>query len=168
MICPRAESSNVQNSNSHPEDLPTYSAAASSSIAATASSSAAGSMTEAAPPEYTEARTSAHSIDPNGDPNEMIDVPFIASVEKIDLKRVFSGRKTIENKVVVRKMPRSRYLAHYARDIDGNYVGTGKPAYDSALVYVPARSSPEDIKDAVNKTATSKEHYGYPMPGTWA
>jgi hypothetical protein len=60
--------------------------------------------------------------------------------------------------VIVRKMPRSHYLAHYAKDENGNYVGTEKPAVDSGLVFVPNKSSPDDLKEQVKKVAFGKMH----------
>lgn len=66
---------------------------------------------------------------------------------------------TVTRTVIVRKMPRSWYLKHYAKDADGNYVGTEKPAVDAGLVFVPSKSTPEDILEQVRKVAFGKMHY---------
>ena len=84
---------------------------------------------------------------------------MLATVEKPSMKRFLTGKKTIEQKVVVRKMKRWPYLEHYAKDSEGDYVGRGQAAHDAALVYVPAKSSKEDIQRQVSQTAYGKEHY---------
>lgn len=101
-----------------------------------------------------------------GDPKETISVPMIHSVEKRNLKKLFSSeRKTISQTVIVRKMPREHYLKHYAKDAEGNYVGTEKPAVDAGLVFVPSKSTPEDILQQVRTVAFGKNHYAMDFSG---
>ena len=95
-----------------------------------------------------------------GDPNETISVPMIHTREKQTFKTVFLGvRGKTTHTVVVRKMPRSHYLRFYAKDAEGNYIGTEKPAVDAGLVFVPSKSTPEDLMQQVRKVAFGKEHY---------
>ncbi|KAF1950011.1 hypothetical protein CC80DRAFT_497036 [Byssothecium circinans] len=95
----------------------------------------------------------------DGDPQETIHVPMIHSVETRNYKKLLSkDRKTVTRTVMVRKMPREHYLKHYAKDPEGNYVGTGKPAADAGLVFVPSKSTPEDILEQVRKVAFGKMH----------
>jgi hypothetical protein len=98
-------------------------------------------------------------ISADGDPDEMIDVPMVVSVEKLSMKRLLTGKKTIEQKVAVRKMKRSHYLKHYAKDSHGDYIGTEAPAHDASLVYVPSRSSKAEIQEQVKGTAFSHRHH---------
>lgn len=94
-----------------------------------------------------------------GDPNESISVPMIHTTEKKSFKDAIMHRSgKVSQTVIVRKMPRRHYLAHYAKDENGNYVGTEKPAVDAGLVFVPSKSTPEDIKEQVRKVAFGKMH----------
>ena len=95
-----------------------------------------------------------------GDPKETIAVPMIHSAESINFRKFFSkNRKEVTHSVIVRKMPREWYLKHYAKDADGNYVGSEAPAVDAGLVFVPSKSTPEDLLEQVHKVAFGKEHY---------
>jgi hypothetical protein len=95
-----------------------------------------------------------------GDPKETITVPMIHSSETINWRKYMSkDRSVITHTVIVRKMPREHYLKHYAKDEEGNYVGTEKPAVDAGLVFVPSKSTPEDLLQQVNKVAFGKQHY---------
>lgn len=96
-----------------------------------------------------------------GDPKEVISVPMIHSTEKKRIRDIFlplGKRGTVTQTVVVRKMPREHYLKHYAKDAGGNYIGTEKPAVDAGLVFVPSKSTPEDILAQVHKVAFGKQH----------
>ncbi|KAF2009018.1 hypothetical protein BU24DRAFT_89796 [Aaosphaeria arxii CBS 175.79] len=93
-----------------------------------------------------------------GDPNEIVPVPMIHSTEKQSFRNLIRGRTVVTRTVIVRKMPRSYYLAHYAKDAQGNYVGTGKPAADAGLVFVPSKSTPGDVLEQVRTVAFGKEH----------
>lgn len=96
----------------------------------------------------------------NGDPQEVISVPMIHSAENINWKKIMSkDRKSVTQSVIIRKMPREWYLKHYAKDAEGNYVGTEKPAADAGLVFVPSKSTPEDLLQQVHKVAFGKQHY---------
>lgn len=94
------------------------------------------------------------------DPNETVYVPMLHTTEQKSIKYLFFGGKKGETKhtVVVRKMTRSHYLKHYAKDSEGNYIGTGKPAVDAGLVFVPSKSTPEEVLEQVRKVAFGKEH----------
>jgi hypothetical protein len=97
----RAEQASGANEESG--DLPAY-------TEAEASSSAAPAYTPSSAPPL---------VDPHGDMAEELEIPFFTSVEKLSAKRFLTGRKTIEQKVYVRKMRRDKYLANYAHDADG-------------------------------------------------
>lgn len=106
-----------------------------------------------------------------GDPKETISVPMVMSTEhkrKRDLFLPGKGGK-ITQSVYVRKMTREHYLQHYAKDAEGNYVGTDKPAPDAGLVFVPSKSSDADILEQVRKVAFGKQHdandFGGPYGG---
>jgi hypothetical protein len=95
-----------------------------------------------------------------GDPNESISVPMILSTEKRSIKDFIKGRSgDISQQVIVRKMTRDHYKKYYAKDKDGNYVGNEKAAPDAGLVFVPSKSTPEDILEQVRKVAFGKQHH---------
>jgi hypothetical protein len=103
-----------------------------------------------------------------GDPDETVLVPMIHSTEKKSLKAMLvGGTGKVQQTVIVRKMKREWYLKHYAKDADGNYVGTEKPAADAGLVFVPSKSTPEDILQQVHKVAFGKQHYSSDYPSGW-
>ena len=94
---------------------------------------------------------------------------MIQSIEKKSFKTlILRERGKVFQTVLVRKMPRSHYLKHYAKDANGKYVGTEKPAVDAGLVFVPSKSTPEDILEQVRKVAFGKEHYVGGMSGVGA
>jgi len=95
-----------------------------------------------------------------GDPKETISVPMIHSTETINWRKYLSkDRSVVNHTVIVRKMPREYYLKHYAKDEEGNYVGTEKPAVDAGLVFVPSKSTPDDLLQQVHKVAFGKQHH---------
>ena len=69
------------------------------------------------------------------DDNSLISVPAlrpedVGKVEghKKEKKSFFSSRRKSENsKFVMKQIPRGEYLAHYAKDDDGKYIGTEEP-----------------------------------------
>ena len=90
----------------------------------------------------------------------MISVPMIHSTQTTNLKKLFSkNRKQVSHSVIVRKMPREWYLKHYAKDAEGKYIGTEAPAVDAGLVFVPSKSTPQDLLEQVHKVAFGKQHY---------
>ncbi|KAF2816599.1 uncharacterized protein BDZ99DRAFT_471818 [Mytilinidion resinicola] len=94
-----------------------------------------------------------------GDPNESISIPMILSTEKRSFKSFIKGKSgEVSQQVIVRKMTREHYKKFYAKDKDGNYVGTEKAAPDAGLVFVPSKSTPEDILEQVRKVAFGKQH----------
>jgi hypothetical protein len=96
----------------------------------------------------------------DGDPKETISVPMIHSMQNTNYKKLFSkDRKTVTRTVIVRQMPREYYLKHYAKDEEGNYIGTEKAAADAALVFVPGSNTPEDILKQVHQVAFGKMHH---------
>lgn len=70
-------------------------------------------------------------------------------------------------------MTREFYLKHYAKDTEGNFVGTAAPAPDAGLVFVPGKSTPEDVMRQVQEVAFNKQKlrgpgigkYGSPQGG---
>jgi hypothetical protein len=69
------------------------------------------------------------------------------------------SRKTgkVTQTVTVRKMTREFYLKHYAKDSEGNFIGTASQAPDAALVFVPGKSTPEDLMRQVQEVAFGKQ-----------
>jgi len=114
------------------------------------------------PPTYEE-QIHLHKSLAEGDPQETIEVPMITRTggmvkDSIHWMNPFSRKfGPIKTSVTTRKMPRDFYLKHYAKDIDGNFIGTGKPAPDAALVFVPGHSSAEDIQKQVDEVAYGKQ-----------
>jgi hypothetical protein len=95
-----------------------------------------------------------------GDPQETISVPMISRMHEKSLHDLnpFSRKTgTITQSVAVRKMTREFYLKHYVKDSEGNFVGTGNPAPDAALVFVPGKSTPEDLMRQVQEVAFGKQ-----------
>jgi hypothetical protein len=86
------------------------------------------------------------------------------------------SRKTgrITQTVTVRKMTRQFYLKHYVKDAEGNFVGTGTQAPDAGLVFVPGKSTPEDLMKQVQEVAFVRQNirgegigrYGRPQGGS--
>jgi hypothetical protein len=105
-----------------------------------------------------------------GDPKAMISVPMVHSTEQ-KRKRDFLlplKRGTVTQTVIVRKMTREHYLKRYARDAEGNYVGTEQPAVDAGLVFTMGKNSNEELLQQVRKVAFGLEHdQQYHMNG-WA
>jgi hypothetical protein len=95
-----------------------------------------------------------------------------------DILMPLSKRGKVTQTVVVRRMTREyvygtilmlrpweqcadaprHFLRHYAKDSQGNYVGTEKAALDAALVFVPSQNSSNDMLQQVQKVAFSREH----------
>ncbi|KAI4651069.1 uncharacterized protein J4E79_009264 [Alternaria viburni] len=97
------------------------------------------------PPTYT---TVAHALSTlsTGDPDETIPVPMITRTLAFSLHNYnpFSRKQgKISQSIIIRQMKRSYYNAHYAKDAEGNFVGTGNPAPDLGLVFVPGKGSSE-------------------------
>lgn len=111
------------------------------------------------PPVYTEdASHKAASYQRSlleGDPNDKIDVPMIHTTHKLSMGDYLpwgSAMKTGKRTLISRSMTRDCYIKHYAKDEEGNYIGTEKPYPDHQLVFVPNKSSPDDILQQVNNT----------------
>ncbi|KAI8941873.1 hypothetical protein NX059_003070 [Plenodomus lindquistii] len=103
---------------------------------------------ESAPPSYTAVQIMLTSLS-QGDPNETILVPMVMRRDSTSLHRFnpFS-RKGYENTpsyISLRAMKRSMYTAHYAKDSEGNYIGTGVQAPDAGLVFVAGKGTSEDL-----------------------
>jgi len=60
--------------------------------------------------------------------------------------------------IIIRKMTREHYLRKYAKDAEGNYVGTERAAPDAGLVFVAGKSSSEELLRQVHKVAFGREH----------
>ena len=96
-----------------------------------------------------------------GDPKETISVPMVLSTEVKRKRDIFlpSGKQpVVKQTVIVRKMTREHYLKHYAKDSQGNFIGTDKPAVDAGLVFVLGKSSGDDLLEQVRKVAFGKQH----------
>lgn len=88
-----------------------------------------------------------------GDPNDKVEVPMIHSTHKLsfgDYLPFGSAMKTGKRTVISRSMTRDCYIKHYAKDEEGNYIGTEKPYPDHQLVFVPNKSTPDDILKQVS------------------
>ncbi|KAH9870860.1 hypothetical protein J1614_006432 [Plenodomus biglobosus] len=100
------------------------------------------------PPTYTEIQTLLSSL-AQGPPDETILVPMVMRRDSTSLHRLnpFSrkGYETTPSYISSRAMKRSMYLAHYAKDTAGNYVGTGAQAPDAGLVFVAGQGTSEDL-----------------------
>ncbi|KAH7069021.1 hypothetical protein BKA63DRAFT_520467 [Paraphoma chrysanthemicola] len=106
-----------------------------------------------------------------GDPQEIIAVPMVHSTEqtrKRDLLLPFGKRGAVTQTVLVRKMTREHYLKRYAKDAEGNYIGTEAAAVDAGLVFVPGKSTNEDLMLQVRKVAFGKEHSNKYFMNGWA
>ncbi|KAJ4341595.1 hypothetical protein N0V87_001610 [Didymella glomerata] len=118
-------------------------------------SGASASSTQAPPPAYTDdatpptyKATSYLSSLREGDPNDKVDVPMIHSTHKLSFGDYLpwgSAMKTGKRTVISRSMTRDCYIKHYAKDEYGNYIGTERPYPDHQLVFVPNKSTPDDI-----------------------
>ncbi|KAH7412210.1 hypothetical protein DE146DRAFT_642589 [Phaeosphaeria sp. MPI-PUGE-AT-0046c] len=109
-----------------------------------------------------------------GDPSETVSVPMITRQHHPTIHDLnpFS-RKTgkITQSVSVRKMTREMYLKHYIKDAEGNFIGSANPAPDAGLVFVPGKSTPEDVMKQVSEVAFRGRHirggglgsYGQPL-----
>jgi hypothetical protein len=96
-----------------------------------------------------------------GDPKEIITVPMIHSTEqkrKRDLFLPMGKKGVVTRTVLARKMTREHYLKRYAKDVEGNYAGTEQPAIDAGLVFVPGKSTDEELIKQVKKVAFGTEH----------
>lgn len=105
-----------------------------------------------------------------GDPAETISVPMILSTEqKRKRDMFFPGGKQgkVTQSVFIRKMTRDHYLKHYAKDAEGNYVGTEKAAPDAGLVFVPGKGSSEELLEQVRKVAFGRQHAQEDFPSGW-
>jgi hypothetical protein len=126
------------------------------------------------PPAYTSLpeaiAADMHSLS-IGDPREMITVPMIHSTEQKRKRDLFlpGGKKGVVTRTVLaRKMTREHYLKKYAKDAEGNYVGTDSPAIDAGLVFVPGKSTDEELMEQVRKVAFGTEHSNlYYMVSFW-
>jgi hypothetical protein len=99
------------------------------------------------PPTYQSVQRALNSLS-HGPPDEMISVPFVTRTLGFSLHNYnpFSHKQgQVRQIVVTRQMKRSQYLAHYVKDADGNFIGTGRPAPDAELVFVPSKGSDEDM-----------------------
>lgn len=115
------------------------------------------------PPSYSSLTNELHADMRSvaiGPPSETISVPMISRKHDKSLHDLnpFSCKTgPITQSVFVRKMTREFYLKHYVKDADGNFIGTGRPAPDAALVFVPGKSTPEDLMRQVQEVAFGKQ-----------
>jgi hypothetical protein len=110
---------------------------------------------DGAAPTYTSVAHALTSL-ANGPPDETISVPMISRTLAFSIHNYnpFSRKQgEVRQSIVIRQMKRSQYLAHYAKDAQGNFVGTGTPAPDHGLVFVPGKSSSEELLKQANEVA---------------
>ena len=65
-------------------------------------------------------------------------------------------------------MTREHYLKRYAKDAEGNYIGTDRPAPDAGLVFVPRRATSEELLEQVRRVAFGREHDNGDFVSGWA
>lgn len=116
------------------------------------------------PPPYDAQKIQNHfSALSQGPLDEIVEVPMITRTglmlkDSIHWLNPFSRKGgEIKTSVTSRKMTRDFYLKHYAKDAEGKYVGTGAPAPDAALVFVPGKGGEEDIQKMVDEVALGKQ-----------
>lgn len=111
-----------------------------------------------------------------GDPHETISVPMITRMHHKtvhDMNPFSKKTGKVTQSVTLRKMTREFYLKHYVKDAEGNFVGTASPAPDAGLVFVPGKSTPEDVMRQVKEVAFKTQQlrgqgigkYGRPQDG---
>lgn len=96
-----------------------------------------------------------------GDPSESISVPMISRTHHKsvhDLNPFSKKTGHVTQTVTARKMTREFYLKHYVKDAEGNFIGTGNPAPDAGLVFVPGKSTPEDLMKQVQEVAFARQN----------
>ncbi|EUC29054.1 hypothetical protein COCCADRAFT_29806 [Bipolaris zeicola 26-R-13] len=128
-----------------------------------------GSSASDPPPTYESVGRALTAL-AQGDPDEYITVPFVTRTVDFSLHNFnpFSHKQgKVRQSIVTRRMKRSQYLAHYVKDMDGKFVGTGKPAVDAELVFVPGKSSPEDLLRQVNEVALKVQRLRGDGIGEW-
>lgn len=129
----------------------------------------ASSSSDHPPPAYTSARLALDTLS-QGDPDETISVPMVTRTvsRSIHNYNPFSHKQgTVRQTVVTRSMKRSTYLAHYVKDADGNFVGTGKPAPDMEMVFVPGKGSDEDLLRQAESVALKVQRLRGDGIGEW-
>jgi hypothetical protein len=92
------------------------------------------------------------------DPEEVISVPMVDTVEKANIKRLLGSKREYGRSITFRMMKRGHYKAHYTMDTQGNYISTQKPAFDAGIVYVYS-STGQDIDDQIKQVAFDREHH---------
>ncbi|EAT86832.1 hypothetical protein HBI56_131920 [Parastagonospora nodorum] len=116
------------------------------------------------PPTYDSLSSAVHgemSALAVGDPSETISVPMVSRMhhKSIHDMNPFSHKTgRVTQTVTVRKMTREFYLKHYVKDAEGNFVGTGRQAPDGGLVFVPGKSTPEDLMKQVQQVAFARQN----------
>jgi len=116
------------------------------------------------PPTYDSLSSAVHtemSALATGDPTETISVPMVSRMhhKSIHDMNPFSHKTgRVTQTVTVRKMTREFYLKHYVKDAKGNFVGTGRQAPDGGLVFVPGKSTPEDLMKQVQQVAFARQN----------
>ncbi|KNG49983.1 hypothetical protein DDE82_005188 [Stemphylium lycopersici] len=121
------------------------------------------------PPDYHSVQRALSTLS-TGDPNETISVPMVSRTVANSLHNYnpFSRKQgEVRQSIVVRQMKRSQYLAHYAKDAEGNFCGTGTPAPDLGLVFVPAKGSSEDMLRQAEEVALRVQRLRGAGIGDW-
>lgn len=92
----------------------------------------------------------------------------------------FRNVGTVTRRIVARPMTRRLYNERYAHDADGKYVGTGRKAPDAGLVFIPGKSTEQELLDQVGRVAGERKNHDpkdfqfqdgagmVPMGGGWS
>ena len=135
------------------------------------------------PPTYTPAAATRDFLAlREGDPDERISVPFVYSHDKKSFTDYLAFRNvgTVTRRIVARPMTRRLYNERYAHEADGKYVGTGKKAPDAGLVFIPGKSTEQELLDQVGRVASERKNHDpkdfqfqdgagmVPMGGGWS
>ncbi|KAA8611865.1 hypothetical protein PtrV1_13741 [Pyrenophora tritici-repentis] len=131
------------------------------------------SSSDSQPPSYESVQHAISTLS-IGPPDEIISVPIVTRTvaNSIHNYNPFSHKQgAVKQSIVVRKMKRAQYLAHYAKDAEGKFVGTGAPAPDVGLVFVPGKGSSEDMLRQAEEVALEVQRlrgkgigtYGMPL-----
>jgi hypothetical protein len=68
----------------------------------------------------------------------------------------FRNVGTVTRRIILRPMTRALYLERYAKDVNGEFIGTGEPAPDAGLVFVPSKGTPEELLEQVKVAVGSR------------
>ncbi|KAF1937356.1 hypothetical protein EJ02DRAFT_458792 [Clathrospora elynae] len=146
---------------SHPPSKTTKHSEAAAENSSSSTSEAPPSYTPSTPlpPAYDSIRAALSSLS-QGDPQDTISVPMVSRTVSNSIHNFnpFSHKEgKVVQSIVVRQMTRAMYLKHYAKDPEGNFVGTAAPAPDAGLVFVPGKGTTEDMWRQAESVALERQ-----------